>query len=63
MKLEEALNLCTPTQCLGRDAWVKNGSTMRVISSAKTLEEIKFSLDLSPESLDADDWNIYEIII
>lgn len=34
---------------------------MHLVSSQKTLEEIKMSLDLNPESLNADDWNIYEI--
>jgi hypothetical protein len=63
MKLEEALKLSSPTQCLGRDKWIKDGSIMHLVSSAKTLEEIKLSLDLTPESLNADDWSIYEMIV
>lgn len=63
MKLEEALRLSSPDQCLGRDAWIKGGILMHLVSSAKTLEEIQLSLDLTPESLNADDWNIYEIAI
>jgi hypothetical protein len=62
MKLEEALKLSSPNQCLARDAWKQSGSLMHLVSSAKTLEEIKLSLDLSPQSLEADDWNIYEIM-
>ena len=62
MKLEEALNVCQPTQYLGRDAWTKNGSIMRLTSSAKTIEELKASIELTPESLEAEDWNIYEMM-
>lgn len=62
MKLEKALGICQPTQCLARDAWTKNGSIMRLMSSARTLEEIKDSLELTPESLEAEDWNIYEMM-
>lgn len=58
MKLEDALRLSTPTQCLGRKEWIKNNSPMRLISSAKTIEELK--IELTPESLNADDWDIYE---
>jgi hypothetical protein len=35
---------------------------MHLVSSAKTLDEIKYSLDLTPESLNADDWNIYQVM-
>lgn len=63
MKLEEALQLSSPTHCLGRDAWIKDGHLMHLVSSAKTLEEIKLSLDLTPESLNADDWNIYQLCL
>jgi len=62
MKLEEALKLSSPSQYLARDMWKQRGSLMHLVSSAKTLEEIKLSLDLSAESLNADDWNIYEIM-
>lgn len=61
MKLEEALNVCSPNQCIARDVWIKNGMITQLVSSAKTLDEIKESLKLSPESLEAEDWGIYEI--
>jgi hypothetical protein len=61
MKLEEALNVCQPNQCMARDVWIKDGMITQLVSSAKTLEEIKESLNLTPESLEADDWGIYEI--
>jgi hypothetical protein len=61
MNLEEALQLCSPTQYLGRNIWIKNGRIMHLTSCAKTIEEIKHDLNLSLESLNADDWNIYEI--
>lgn len=61
MTLEEAFQLSCPHQCLGRDVWIQGGIIMHLVSSQKTLEEIKMSLDLNPESLNADDWNIYEI--
>jgi len=61
MKLEEAINVCLPEQCLGRDAWVKNGSLIRLISSARSIDELKTKLILTDESIDADDWEIYEI--
>jgi hypothetical protein len=61
MKLEEALNVCQPTQYLARDAWRKNGSIMRLVSSCKTIKEFKISINLTPESLEADDWGIYEV--
>jgi len=61
MKLEEALNICKPTQYLARDEWIKNGSLMRLMSSYKTIHQIKESLEFTQESLNADDWNIYEI--
>lgn len=60
MKLEEALRLCSSTQYLARDAWCKKGSILKLVSSAKTIEEI--NLDLTPESLNADDWETYEIM-
>ncbi len=59
MKLEDALRLSSPTQCLGRKEWIKNNSLMRLISSAKTIEEL--NIELTPESLNADDWDIYEM--
>jgi len=62
MTLEEAFNVCLPTQCLGRNAWIKNGIIMHLISADKPLIEIKLDLDLNSESLCADDWNIYEIL-
>jgi len=60
MKLEEALNVCGPTQYLARDAWRENGSIMRLVSSCKTLKEFKTSINLTPESLEADDWGVYQ---
>ena len=59
MKLEDALILSAPTSCLGRKEWIKNGSHMKLVSSAKTIEEL--NLELTPESLEADDWDIYEV--
>jgi hypothetical protein len=61
MKLEDALKLSRPTQCLGRKEWLKNGSLMRLISSAETIEEL--NIELTPESLNADDWDIYEMVV
>ena len=62
MTLEEAFNFCLPSHFLGRNAWIKNGMIMHLISANKTLTEIKLDLDLNYESLSADDWNIYEVL-
>lgn len=59
MTLQEALNICSPAQYLARKAWIENGIMMRLMSSVKAIEQL--NLDLTPESLSADDWDIYEI--
>lgn len=61
MTLEEAYGYSSPSQCLGRSAWVKNNIIMHLVSCAQTLEQIKIGLDNSAEALNADDWNIFEV--
>lgn len=61
MNLEEAYAYSCPHQFLGRDVWIKQGMIMHLVSREKTLKEIIISLDSNTESLEADDWNIYEI--
>lgn len=59
MKLEKALSLTEPNQYIARKEWRDKGILMRLMTSAKTLEQL--SLDLTPESYNADDWEIYEV--
>lgn len=61
MTLEEAYGYSSPSQCLGRSAWIKSNIILHLVSCAQTLEQIKMELDNSSESLNADDWNIFEI--
>lgn len=61
MTLDEAYGYSSPKQYLGRSAWIKNNIILHLVSCAKTLQEIKMSLDNSTESFNADDWNIFEI--
>ena len=59
MKLEKALSLCEPNQYLARKAWREGGILIRLMDSAKTLDQLQ--VNLTPESLAADDWEIYEV--
>ena len=61
MTLEEAYGYSSPIHYLGRSAWIDNNIILHLVSCAKTLEEIKIGLDNSTESLNANDWNIFEI--
>ena len=61
MTLEEAYGYTSPIHCLGRAAWIKDNKILHLVSCAKTLDEIKMELINSPESLTAEDWNIFEI--
>ncbi len=62
MTLEEAYECSSSFQFLGRNAWIKSGIIMHLISCDKTLDEIKIELDQSSESLNADDWQIFNIM-
>lgn len=59
MKLEEALNLCAPDEYLAREKWIEAGIFMRVLTNAKTANEL--TVTLTEESLNADDWEIFEV--
>jgi hypothetical protein len=59
MTLDEALRVSTTEHYLARRAWIEKGSKIRLVSSAKTIEE--FQVELTKESLDADDWDIYDV--
>ena len=61
MTLEEAYKFSSPSQCLARSLWIQGGLIMHLVSRDQTLEKIKMSLDQSSESLNANDWNIFEI--
>lgn len=61
MTLDEAYNFSCEHQCLSRLAWIKDNIIFHAVSRAQTLEQIKLSLDLNAEALNAEDWNIYEI--
>lgn len=59
MNLEKALSLTEPNQYIARKSWREAGILMRLMTSAKTLEQL--SVDLTPESYNAEDWEIYEV--
>lgn len=59
MNLKEALGLTQPNQYIARRGWVQAGILTRLMDSAKTLEQL--SVDLTPESYNADDWEIFEV--
>ena len=59
MKLEKALGLTQPNQYLARRGWIQAGILIRLMDSAKTLEQLH--VNLTPESLAADDWEIFEV--
>lgn len=55
MTLQEALSISTDKQFLTRKKWRKNGISMRIFTSSEEL-----NINLTDESLNADDWEIYE---
>lgn len=59
MTLQEALSCSTDKQFIARRKWRKNGTLMHLCSSSKTIEEL--NVDLTDESLNADDWEIFEV--
>ena len=61
MTLEEAFNFSSLHQYLGRHNWIKQGRILHLIPCDQSLDQIKLSLDSAHESLNADDWDIYEI--
>lgn len=60
MKLGAALSLCASNQYLARQAWIDKGSLMRLIDSARSIENL--SVELTAESYNADDWQIFEVM-
>lgn len=59
MKLDAALVLCASNQYLARQSWIDKGSVMRLIDSARSIENL--SVELTAESYNADDWKVFEV--
>jgi hypothetical protein len=59
MTLDEALYAANGEKYIARGKWIKEGSSMRLFSAAKRIEDF-YNLELSHESFFAHDWEIVE---
>ena len=60
MILDEALEKRTGNELLARKFWIDNKSHMRLCTDAKKIDELLQSINLTQESIEADDWVIID---
>ena len=60
MTLQKALSIAQSNQYIARKKWRESGISMKLVTSAKTIDQL--DVGLTPESLQADDWEIFEVI-
>lgn len=58
MTLDEVLRIAAPGQYVARRTWCDAGSIMRLLVTPMVIEELPVTL--TQESLNADDWDIYD---